>query len=92
VKNARGDSTAPLREAATLDRVHVAMLLQRGGQAVALRAMLEAETQRSTDFLRLANALSALYPKDSEEKAPSRCHAARGFALRKEWGLGEQLE
>ena len=44
------------------------MLLQAGGQATALRAMLEAETQRSPDFLRLANALSALYPKDSEEK------------------------
>ncbi len=30
--------------------------------------MLEAEIQRTPDFLRLANALSALYPKDSEEK------------------------
>ena len=54
------------REATTLDRVHAAMLLQAGGQATALRAMLE--TDRSPDFLRLANALSALYPKDSEEK------------------------
>jgi hypothetical protein len=44
------------------------MLLQAGGQAAALRAMLEAETERSPDFLRLANALSALYPKESEEK------------------------
>lgn len=60
--------SAALREATTLDRVHAAMLLQAGGQATALRAMLEAETQRSPDFLRLANALSALYPKDSEEK------------------------
>jgi hypothetical protein len=34
-----------------------------------LRAMLEAETQRGPDFLRLANALSALYPKESEESA-----------------------
>jgi putative DNA methylase len=65
-----GSSEAPTapREATTLDRVHAAMLLQAGGQATALRAMLEAETQRSPDFLRLANALSALYPKDSEEK------------------------
>jgi putative DNA methylase len=55
-------------QATTLDRVHRAMLLQAGGQATALRALLEAETQRSPDFLRLANALSALYPKDSEEK------------------------
>jgi hypothetical protein len=30
--------------------------------------VLEAEQQRGPDFLRLANALSALYPKDSEEK------------------------
>ena len=44
------------------------MLLQARGQATAWRAMLEAETQRSPDSLRLANALSALYPKDSEEK------------------------
>ena len=46
----------------------VQALLQAGGQATALRAMLEAETERSPDFLRLANALSALYPKNSEEK------------------------
>ncbi len=44
------------------------MLLQAGGQATALHAMLEAQTQRGPDFLRLANALSALYPKDGEEK------------------------
>jgi putative DNA methylase len=62
------EAQAKLREATTLDRVHAAMLLQAGGQAGALRALLEAETQRSPDFLRLANALSALYPKDSEEK------------------------
>ncbi len=59
---------ATRREATTLDRVHAAMLLQAGGQAGALRALLEAETARGPDFLRLANALSALYPKSSEEK------------------------
>jgi putative DNA methylase len=52
----------------TLDRVHAAMLLQAGGQTNALRALLKAEQDRGPDFLRLANALSALYPKDSEEK------------------------
>jgi putative DNA methylase len=52
----------------TLDRVHIAMLLQASGKANALRAMLKAEQERGPDFLRLANALSALYPKDSEEK------------------------
>jgi putative DNA methylase len=52
----------------TLDRVHIAMLLQASGKANALRAMLKAEQERGPDFLRLANALSALYPRDSEEK------------------------
>ena len=56
------------REATTLDRVHAAMLLQAGGQTNALRALLEAEMARGPEFLRLANALSALYPKGSEEK------------------------
>lgn len=55
-------------EATTLDRVHAAMLLQSAGRANALRALLKAEQERSPDFLRLANALSALYPKGSEEK------------------------
>ena len=55
-------------EATTLDRVHAAMLLQASGRTKALRALLKAEQERSPDFLRLANALSALYPKGSEEK------------------------
>jgi len=46
----------------------LARLLQAGGRTNALRALLEGEQQRGPDFLRLANALSALYPKDSEEK------------------------
>ena len=54
--------------ATTLDRVHAAMLLQASGRTNALRALLKAEQERSPDFLRLANALSALYPKGSEEK------------------------
>ena len=57
-----------IRKATTLDRVHAAMLLQAGGQANALRALIKAEQDRGPDFLRLANALSALYPKESEEK------------------------
>ena len=57
-----------MRKATTLDRVHAAMLLQAGGQANALRALIGAEQDRGPDFLRLANALSALYPKESEEK------------------------
>ncbi|MDO8586445.1 MAG: DUF1156 domain-containing protein [Armatimonadota bacterium] len=63
-----GGATQTRREATTLDRVHAAMLLQRSGRANALRALIESELDRGPEFLRLANALSALYPKDSEEK------------------------
>ncbi len=62
------ESLRAAREATTLDRVHAAMLLQAGGRTNALRALLKAEQERSPDFLRLANALSALYPKGNEEK------------------------
>jgi hypothetical protein len=62
------ESLAAAREATTLDRVHAAMLLQAGGRTNALRALLKSEQERGPDFLRLANALSALYPKGSEEK------------------------
>jgi len=54
--------------ATTLDRVHAAMLLQSDGQTNGLRALIKAEQERGPDFLRLANALSALYPSGSEEK------------------------
>jgi hypothetical protein len=56
------------RGATTLDRVHAAMLLQSGGRANALRSLLKAEVERGPDFVRLANALTALYPPGSEEK------------------------
>jgi len=55
-------------DATTLDRVHMAMLLQKGGQSHGLKALLEAEMARGSEFLRLANALSALYPTGCEEK------------------------
>jgi adenine-specific DNA methylase len=61
-------SLAAAPEATTLDRVHAGMLLQAGGRTNALRALLKAEQERGVDFLRLANALSALYPNGSEEK------------------------
>ncbi len=44
------------------------MLLQASGRANALRALLKTEQERGPNFLRLANALSALYPAGSEEK------------------------
>ena len=71
----RGSSAAALsgdldarHGATTLDRVHAAMLLQASGRSQALRNLLRAEQERSPDFLRLANALTALYPRGSEEK------------------------
>jgi adenine-specific DNA methylase len=62
------ESLSTQRGATTLDRVHAAMLLQSSGRTNALRALLAAEQERGPDFLRLANALSALYPRGSEEK------------------------
>ena len=56
------------RDATTLDRIHAAMLLQASGRTEALRNLIRAEQDRGPDFLRLSNALSALYPRGSEEK------------------------
>lgn len=64
----RGEAPSPAHGATTLDRIHAAMLLQRAGHASALRLLLRAEIERGPEFSRLANALSALYPKGSEEK------------------------
>ena len=52
----------------TLNRVHRAMLLHNAGHSAYLRDLLQAEQERGPDFMRLANALSALYPRGSEEK------------------------
>ena len=54
--------------ATVLDRVHAAMLLQTGGHANALRTLINSELSRGPEFLHLANALSALYPRGSQEK------------------------
>ena len=63
-----GDTLQASNHATTLDRVHAAMLMQASGRSQALRILLNAEQERGPDFLRLANALSALYPRRSEEK------------------------
>jgi len=68
IMDTNGTGLQTEQKATTLDRVHAAMLLQASGQANALRALIKAELQRGPEFLRLANALSALYPKTSEEK------------------------
>ena len=52
----------------TLDRVHMAMLYQASGRSQALRSLLQLERESGPNFLRLANALSALYPGGSPEK------------------------
>jgi len=51
-----------------LDHVHKGMLFQKQGMTTALRELLFYETSHRPDFLRVANALSALYPRGSEEK------------------------
>jgi adenine-specific DNA methylase len=67
-----GSSTEPEfrkdHQLTTLDRVHAAMLLQAGGQTNGLRSLIQTEQERGPDFLRLSNALSALYPPGSDEK------------------------
>ena len=63
-----GDAKLQTIDATALDRVHRAMLLQISGHANALRSLIGAEQNRGPDFLRLANALSALYPRGSQEK------------------------
>ena len=64
------DNDAKLQplNATTLDHVHAAMLLQASGHANALRRLIETEKNRGPEFLRLSNALSALYPHGSQEK------------------------
>lgn len=54
--------------ATTLDRLHATMLLQANGHANALRTLISTEQERGPEFLQLANALSALYPRNSQEK------------------------
>ena len=62
------DAELQTQSATALDRLHAAMLLQASGHAGALRALIVAEQERGPAFLRLANALTALYPRGSQEK------------------------
>ena len=54
----------------TLDRVHAAMPLREGGHWNALGRLIGADEDRGPEFLRLANALSALYPLGSQGIRP----------------------
>jgi adenine-specific DNA methylase len=59
----------PEKGKTTLDRLHQAMLLFGDGKSEALRRFLVNQGVGKDDgFWRLANALSALYPKSSDEK------------------------
>lgn len=61
-------ATPAPRRLSTLDRVHVAMLFQRGGHARALRSLIAAELAAGSPFPALVNALCALYPPRSEDR------------------------
>lgn len=52
----------------TLDRVHYSMLLFASGKGDALGRFLKEDVGRDTKYAKLAQALSALYPAQSEEK------------------------
>jgi len=61
--------SAPTPGETTLDKVHQAMILFAAGRATAVRRFLVEEgVGRSTQFWKLAQALSALYPTNTEEK------------------------
>ena len=63
-----GDAELQTIDFTVLDRVHAAILCQASGQATELRKLIGVEQERGPEFLRLANALSALYPRGSQEK------------------------
>jgi len=64
-----GDMGAPATGASVLDRVHQSMLLFASGRSEALkRFLVEDGAGRDERFWRLAQALSALYPSNGDEK------------------------
>jgi putative DNA methylase len=64
-----GDVGAPRAGSTTLDRVHQAMLLFAAGRGEAMkRFLVEEGVGRQTQFWKLAQSLSALYPSGSDEK------------------------
>lgn len=64
-----GDMKAPPAGTTVLDRIHQAMILFAAGRGEALkRFLVEDGVGRDDRFWRLAQALSALYPPNSNEK------------------------
>lgn len=67
--NGWGDLTTPGLGQTTLDRVHQSLLLFASGRGEALRRFLVEEgVGQDTRYWALANALSALYPANTDEK------------------------
>ena len=59
----------PLRPGqSVVARVYAAMPFQVSGRTNALKSFARLNKDRGPDFLRLANALSPLYPRQREEK------------------------
>jgi hypothetical protein len=64
-----GEIGAPKAGTTTLDRIHQAMLLFASGRGDALkRFLIEEGAGRQTQFWKLGQSLSALYPTGSDEK------------------------
>lgn len=64
-----GEKNAPKAGTTVLDQLHQAMILFAAGRGEAMkRFLVEEGIGRDGRFSRLAQALSALYPKDSNEK------------------------
>ena len=64
-----GEKSSPKAGITTLDRLHQSMILFAAGRSEALkRFLVEEGIGNDQRFWRLAQALSALYPKTSDEK------------------------
>jgi putative DNA methylase len=69
VKDGWGTKSSPKAGSTVLDRLHQSMILFAAGRSEALkRFMVEEGAGNDQRFWRLAQALSALYPKNSDEK------------------------
>jgi len=69
IKDGWGTKSAPRAGSTVLDRLHQSMILFAAGRSEALkRFLVEEGAGNDQRFWRLAQALSALYPKSSDEK------------------------
>ena len=66
--NAQETATLQSLKATVLDRMHAAMLLKSSGHSKRTAQTDRGGAGLGPEFLRLANALSALYPRGSKEK------------------------